>query len=103
QAALGTPIEFSFRVKNVGPVAATGVTIRDVLPAALRHPDGDDLEYNLGQVPPGKTREVTLTLTAAQAGPTVNRVVVTADGNVTEEAHVELDVIGPNLNVARDG
>ena len=103
KAAVGTPVEFNFRVKNVGPVAATGVTIRDVLPAALRHSDGDDIEYVIGQIPAGKTREVKLTLTAAQAGPTVNRVVVIADGNVSEEAEVQLDVVGPALSVARQG
>ncbi len=103
QAALGTPIEFSFRVRNTGQVPASGVTIRNVLPAALRHPDGDDLEYEIGQLPAGKTREVKLILTAAQAGPTVNRVVVTADGNVAEEAQVPLEVVGPSLVVVREG
>ena len=103
QAAVGTPVEFSFRVKNVGQVPASGVTIRNVLPAGLKHPGGDDLEYLIGQLPAGKTEEVKLVLTAAQAGPTVNRVVVTADGNVAEEAQVPLEVVGPSLVVVRDG
>ena len=101
--AIGTPVQFNFRVRNTGHVPASGVTIRNVLPAGLRHPDGDDLEYEIGQLPAGKTREVKLVLTAAQAGPTVNRVVVTADGNVAEEAQVQLDVVGPTLLVVRDG
>jgi len=103
QAAVGTPVEFSFRVKNVGQVPATGVTIRNVLPAGLKHAGGDDLEYLIGQLPAGKTEEVKLVLTAAQAGPTVNRVVVTADGNVAEEAQVPLEVVGPSLVVVREG
>jgi len=103
QVAVGTPVEFNFRVRNTGHVPASGVTIRNVLPAALRHPDGDDLEYEIGQLPAGKTREVKLILTATQAGPTVNRVVVTADGNVAEEAQVQLEVVGPTLLVVRDG
>ena len=103
QAAVGTPIEFNFRVKNVGAVPATGVTIRDVLPAGLRHADGDDLEYEIGKIAPGKTSEVKLVLTAAQAGPTVNRVVVTADGNVSEATEVPIDVVAPALTVSRGG
>jgi uncharacterized repeat protein (TIGR01451 family) len=103
KAAVGTPVEFSFRVKNVGPVPATGVTIRDVLPAGLKHDDGDDLEYEIGKIPPGKSNEVKLVLTAAQPGPTVNRVVVTADGNVSESAEVQLEVVGPALTVSRAG
>ncbi len=103
QAAVGMPVEFSFRVKNVGSVPATRVTIRDVLPAGLKHSDGDDLEYEIGQIPAGKSKEVKLTLIAAQSGQTVNRVVVTADGNVSEEAEVKLNVIGPTLTVVRNG
>jgi uncharacterized repeat protein (TIGR01451 family) len=79
------------------------VTIRDVLPAGLRHSDGDDLEYEIGQIPPGKTSEVKLTLIAAQAGPTVNRAVVTAEGNVSEAAEVQIDVVGPALAISRNG
>lgn len=103
QAVVGTPVEFKFRVKNLGKVPASSVVIRDVLPAGLRHPDGDDLEFEIGQIPAGKEREVPLTLTAAQAGPTVNRVVVTAEGNVAEEAEVRLEVVGPALKVTRSG
>ena len=103
QASIGTPIPFRFKVTNVGRTDATGVVIRDVLPAGLRHPDGDDLEYEIGMLPAGKSRDVELMLTAAQPGRTINRAVVTADGNVTEEASVTLDVSGPALNITRGG
>jgi uncharacterized repeat protein (TIGR01451 family) len=103
QAAVGTPVEFSFVVRNVGTVSANNVTIRDVLPAGLKHPDGDDLEYNLGELPAGKSQDIKLTLTAANAGSTINRVVVTADGDVAEEAEVKLEIVGPMLLVSRNG
>lgn len=103
KAAVGMPVDFNFSIKNIGTVPATGVTIRDVLPAALKHSEGDDLEFTIGQIPAGKTHDVKLTLTAAVAGPTVNRVVVTADGNVSEEAEVRLEVVGPTLAVVRNG
>jgi uncharacterized repeat protein (TIGR01451 family) len=103
KAAVGMPVDFNFKIKNVGTVPVTGVTIRDVLPAALKHSEGDDLEFAIGQIPAGKTQDVKLTLTAAVAGPTVNRVVVTADGNVSEEADVQLEVVGPKLSVSRNG
>ncbi len=103
KAAVGMPVDFKFKIQNVGKVPATGVTIRDVLPAGLKHAEGDDLEFTIGQIPPGKSQDVKLTLTAAVTGPTVNRVVVTADGNVSEEAEVQLEVVGPQLAVARSG
>jgi uncharacterized repeat protein (TIGR01451 family) len=103
QAAVGTPVEFNFHIENVGQIPARSVTIRDVLPAGLRHPDGDDLEFNMGDLLAGTSQDVKLVLTAAQAGPTTNRVVVTADGDVAEETEVQLDVLGPMLQVARNG
>ncbi len=103
KAAVGMPVDFNFKIKNIGTVPATGVTIRDVLPAGLKHSEGDDLEFTIGQIPAGKTHDVKLTLTAAVTGPTVNRVVVTADGNVSEEAEVQIEVVGPKLTVTRNG
>lgn len=103
QATLGAAVAFTFRVTNVGRSDATSVIIRNVLPAGLRHPDGDDLEYEVGTLPAGKVKEVQLTLTAAQQGRTVNRAVVTADGGVSVEAHAPLDVLGPSLTVSRTG
>jgi uncharacterized repeat protein (TIGR01451 family) len=103
QAIVGTPIPFKFHVANVGSIDAGEVVIRDVLPAALRHPDGNDLEYVVGPLAVGKSRDVELTLTAAQTGKTVNRVIVTADGRVTEETSVALEVVGPTLQLARKG
>jgi uncharacterized repeat protein (TIGR01451 family) len=103
KAAVNSPVDFKFKIQNVGRVPATGVTIRDVLPRGLKHAEGDDLEFTIGQIPPGKSQDVKLTLTAAVTGPTVNRVVVTADGNVSEEAEVQLEIVDPTLAVTRSG
>ncbi|MGQ0634597.1 MAG: hypothetical protein ACT4QC_08300 [Planctomycetaceae bacterium] len=103
QATLGGKVTLRFKVANSGPKTATRVVIRNVLPAALRHDDGDDLEYEVGTLPPGESREVELTLTAARLGKTVNRAVMTAEGNVTEESTVAVEVVGPSLAVSREG
>ncbi|MFN0054506.1 MAG: hypothetical protein ACKV0T_20205 [Planctomycetales bacterium] len=103
QAVVGTEVPFQFRVRNVGDVDATGVLIRDILPAGLRHAEGDDLENEIGHLPAGKSFEATLSLTAAKTGKIVNRVILTADGNVTEESHSAVDVVGPAVSVQRAG
>lgn len=103
QATLGDPVTFRFKVANVGRKAATHVTIRDVLPAGLRHAEGDDLEFEIGSLSAGQSREIELVLTAAQAGRVVNRALVTADGNVSEESSAALEVAGPKLAVSRRG
>lgn len=103
RATLGQPVPFTFRVTNTGRTDATGVVIRNVLPAALRHSDGDDLEYAVGTLPVGKTKEVTLSVTAAQAGKVVNQAVVTADGGVSVQAEASVLVQGATIDVARSG
>jgi uncharacterized repeat protein (TIGR01451 family) len=100
---VGQTVSVTFKVRNLGKTSASGVLIHDVLPAALKHPAGDDLEYEIGDIPPGESREVTLQLTAAQSGQAINRAVVTADGAVSEETVVALEVVGPVLNVTRTG
>lgn len=103
QAAVGTLIPFKFHVTNVGSIEARGVVLRDVLPSGLQHPDGDDLEYEIGVLPAGQSRDIELALTAAATGKVVNRVIVTADGNLTEEGQAVVEVVGPALAVVRQG
>lgn len=103
RATLGAPVVFHYKVTNVGKADSSGVIIRNVLPAALKHADGDDLEYEVGTLPAGQSREVQLALTASQQGRTVNRAVVTADGGLSVQAEAEVEVVGPSLAVRRTG
>ena len=103
RVTVGQTVNVTFKVRNLGKTSASGVLIHDVLPAGLKHPSGDDLEYEIGDIPAGEVRQVSLQLTASQAGQAVNRAVVTADGAVSEETVVALDVVGPVLNVVRTG
>ncbi|MGE3315098.1 MAG: hypothetical protein AB7O26_08260 [Planctomycetaceae bacterium] len=103
EAKLGDPVPFHFRVTNTGSGDANGVVIRDIIPEGLKHAAGNDLEYEVGRLPAGQSREIKLALTAAKIGPTVNRAVVTADGGVTSEAKVSLEVYGAKLVIKRTG
>jgi len=103
RATVGQTVTVSFKIRNLGPTLATGVLIHNVLPAGLKHPAGDDLEFEIGDLPPGSVREVSLQLQAAQAGTAVNRSIVTAEGAVSEETVTQFDLVGPALDVARTG
>lgn len=103
QVRMGEAVPFVFRLKNAGSADAKGVIIRNIVPEGLRHQDGNDLEYELGTLGAGQSREVKLTLTAVKPGPSTNRVIATADGNVNEEKSARVDVVGPALSVARLG
>lgn len=103
QARLGEPVTFQFKVTNTGTADARGVWIRDVIPDGLKHPAGKDLEYEVGQLPAGQSKEIKLTLTAARVGETVNRGIVTADGGVRLEEKVPVEIVGTRLVVTRTG
>ena len=68
------------QVKNDGSGPATGVLVRDRLPAGLKHEQGGFIEAELGTLGPGETKSLSLQTTAVQAGRQVNQLVVTAEG-----------------------
>lgn len=103
EALVGDPVTFRLTVTNPGSGSATNVMIRENLPAGLEHPDGKELEYPVGTLAPGATRELELTLNAARAGHIVNRAVATADGNLESSAEAALDVHQPMLALTKTG
>ncbi|MCA9115169.1 MAG: DUF11 domain-containing protein [Planctomycetaceae bacterium] len=100
---LGDRVPVRFRVRNDGTGDASGVLIRDLIPRGLSHVDGNDLEYEVGNLPAGGSREVTLTLTAAEVGEAVNRAVVTADGGAKAETSSKIDIKGSRVSLSRRG
>jgi uncharacterized repeat protein (TIGR01451 family) len=102
-AKLGKMVPFHFKVKNVGTGEARGVVIRDLIPAGLSHSAGNDLEYELGRLPPGKWKELTLELKATKIGPTLNRAVVVGDGGLSVKAEAAIEVSGSKIALSRSG
>ena len=94
----------SIRIANTGTGVATGVVIRERLPAGLSHPAGEELEYEVGELAPNESRELELELTATQAGRIMNELFAYADGNLqAAPARTPIDVVAPGLAVAADG
>jgi uncharacterized repeat protein (TIGR01451 family) len=103
QARLGEPIVLRFTVANIGSGDASGVIVRDIVPDLLRHPGGNDLEYEVGDLPAGESREVKLTLSSVGPGLAVNRAIVTAEGGLTAEATAKINIVGASLQITRSG
>jgi uncharacterized repeat protein (TIGR01451 family) len=102
-ARLGELVPFHFEVKNVGTGEARGVVIRDLIPDGLSHSAGHDLEYEVGRLMPGKSKQLTLDLKAGKVGTAVNRAVVLADGGLTTEAKAAIEVSGSKVALSRSG
>lgn len=103
QVELGGNVILDFRVENTGSALAKDVFIRTKLPAGLTHPSGDDLEYKVGELAAGDSKEVKLTLQAVELGEIVNIAEATAADDISVEAKVTINVTGSRLVVKRSG
>lgn len=100
---VGEDAVVTIEVTNRGSGAATGVVVEQALPQQFEHPSGAQIEYEVGDLAPGESREVQLMLTAARAGPTSNRMKARADGDLVVEADWQIEVVAPALEVVLDG
>ncbi len=103
QVMIGADVTVSIRLSNPGTGAATGVVLAEKVPAALKHPAGSELEFEVGTLKPGQSRQIDLVLKAAQAGRVVNAVTAHGEGDLKVEERAEFDVIAPALAVAMTG
>ena len=99
EVQLGEPITFTFHVSNSGNASATGLVLVDRLPVEFTHPSGEEIEYEIGSIKPGETREIHLSVLAAQRGRGLNRAFIVGDGNLEESADAEVTIIAPQLDI----
>ena len=103
QVLIGETVRLSITVHNPGTGAATGVIVEEDVPEGLTHVAGSELEYEIGTLRPGETRELELQLTADRAGLIENMVTVRGEGNLIAQHSVPIEVIAPQLEVAVNG
>ncbi len=103
QVMIGTDLSLSLKLSNPGTGAADKVVLQEKVPAGLQHPSGSELELDVGQLKPGETRQMELTLHAVQAGKFTNTLVVQGDANLHTEQSTAIEVIAPALGVGFTG
>ncbi|MES2792386.1 MAG: hypothetical protein V4719_22405, partial [Planctomycetota bacterium] len=94
QAPVGTQVVWHFKIQNLGSAVATGIVVSDVLPPGLQHRLSPDLEYTIPRLEPGEERETNLTVQCVAAGTITNRAVLRADGDLSTEAEIQIQVSG---------
>jgi uncharacterized repeat protein (TIGR01451 family) len=102
-AAVGEPVVFRIEVTNNGSAPVNGLVLRDQLPKGLRHPQGDQIEADLGTLAPHQTRQVELTTTAAQPGRQINKTQIILGDKVQAEAQAVVVVGGAGLAIRQTG
>jgi uncharacterized repeat protein (TIGR01451 family) len=100
---LGDETTLTFTVSNPGSGKATGIVLAEHIPAGLKHPGGEDLEYPVGDLKPGESRQLQLHLKAVKPGTITNVITAKADANLRAEHRFNLEITAPQLDVALAG
>ncbi len=103
QVMIGQEVRLGVTITNPGSGAATGVVVEEDVPDGLSHVAGGALEYEIGVLRPGETRELELTLKAEKPGLLENTILVRGEGNLTSQHSVQIEVISPQLQVGVSG
>jgi uncharacterized repeat protein (TIGR01451 family) len=77
--------------------------VEEDVPDGLSHVAGSALEYEIGVLRPGETRELELTLKAEKPGVLENTILVRGEGNLSSQHRVQIEVISPQLQVGVSG
>lgn len=103
EVKLGNETQLRFLARNEGDGTAHDVVLRSNLPAGLRHPIGDDLEYSIGTLEPNEEREVILDVVAAEPGNFSSRSEIIADGAASGSADTKIHIVGQQVEILRQG
>jgi len=90
-------------ISNPGSGDAADVMLLANLPQSVSHEAGPALEYEIGTLRPGETRQMELILTAEQAGKINNVMTARADANLRVEANCEFEIVAPELQLTIEG
>jgi uncharacterized repeat protein (TIGR01451 family) len=100
---VGQEQRVKIELRNPGSGDATGVMLFENVPENVKHAAGPALEFEIGTLRAGETRELELVLLAEKAGKVVNILTAKAEGNLQVQQQVEFEVIAPALEVAVSG
>jgi len=103
-ALLGQDVTYQIMVKNTGSSMAKGVVVTDPVPTGMSHSSGKgELTFDVGDLAPGQSKPVALTLKANQRGKVCN----TATANSSNAGKVSNEVctvvLVPSLKVQKSG
>ncbi|MEM6655870.1 MAG: hypothetical protein AAF596_08720, partial [Planctomycetota bacterium] len=103
EVLVGDEQRIQIEVRNPGTGAATGVVLVEDVPQNLRHEAGPTLEFEIGTLQAGETRQLELVMNAEEPGAVSNVLVARADGDLQVEQQVDFQVVAPALAVSVNG
>jgi uncharacterized repeat protein (TIGR01451 family) len=104
QAVLNDTLTYQLVVTNTGTAEVTGLRLTDTLPAGLEHSGGkNQLNWDLGRLAPGQSRQVEYQAVARAAGRLCNRAAANAAGGLHQEAESCVTVTAAKLSLSKTG
>ncbi|MBY0588022.1 DUF11 domain-containing protein [bacterium] len=101
---VGAPVNFEIAVSNPGTAPVLNVRLIDEFDPGLSHTSGQNaLQLPVGNVGPGETKIVPLTLTATVAGRLCNRVRAEGEGGIVAQDEHCIEVSQPQLSIRKTG
>ena len=99
---IGGDVQISLKVSNPGTGVATGVVLEGVLPEGVAHRAGRELEFDVGQLQPGESRTIDLTMASSMPGVHMAHFAARADGQIEIEQPVRIEVTAPTLELTAE-
>ena len=103
EVMIGKQQHVKIEIRNPGSGDATGVMLFENVPPNVKHAAGPTLEFEIGTLRAGESRELDLVLNAEKAGKVTNTLTARAQGNLQVQQQVDFEVIAPALTVAVQG
>jgi uncharacterized repeat protein (TIGR01451 family) len=101
---IGQDVIVNISIDNKGDGPANDVVIQEDVPEGLEFSGGlRELEYDIGTLAPGQSRQVQLKLRAARVGSVRNVLVAHGKGNLRATAAADIEIIAPQLVAIADG
>jgi uncharacterized repeat protein (TIGR01451 family) len=99
---VGDAVEMSIELRNPGTGEATGIVLEGLLPEALAHAAGRELEFDVGRLRPGESRRIDLRLSSKLPGTHPLRLVARADAGIEVEEPLKVTITAPTLELSAD-
>jgi uncharacterized repeat protein (TIGR01451 family) len=96
---VGDPAAFTLTVSNPGDGSADQVKIHAQLSEGLEHARGNKIDFDIGNLAAGESRNVTLLCATRTGGPQKCEVSADAEGNLTAKDAATVNVIMPRLDL----
>jgi uncharacterized repeat protein (TIGR01451 family) len=102
-ALIGETVLVNIVVSNPGSGDATGIVVEADIPTELSHVAGHELEYQIGTLRPGQSKQLQLRLLAKTAGLIQSILTVRGKGQIENRSIEPMRIVAPALQVSLRG